>query len=76
MLRKLGFLIAEETYGFDLSTCLVDREFLVAAGFPRDGLQALTNPEILPAAQLPQFDETLHKMHIGRFLVDHRRLAL
>ncbi|MHC4219090.1 MAG: hypothetical protein ACYSU7_11615 [Planctomycetota bacterium] len=30
-----------ETYGYDLSTCLVDREQLVAAGMCKDALKAL-----------------------------------
>jgi len=33
-----------ESYGFALTPCLVRRDLLVAAGMPRDGLAALTDP--------------------------------
>ncbi len=39
-----------ETYGFDLSTCLIPRDQIIAVGLPKDGLPALTNPSTIPAA--------------------------
>jgi len=40
------------TYGFDLSTCLVPRDQIVAAGLPKDGLPALIDPSTVAAATL------------------------
>jgi len=64
-----------ESYGFDLSTCLVPRELLVAAGMPKDGLPALVNPEVFTPAQANAFTEELRKGHQGRFLVPSDRVV-
>jgi hypothetical protein len=41
-----------ETYGFDLSGSLVPRGEIVASGFPKDGLLALTDPETISAEEV------------------------
>jgi len=40
-----------ESYGFDLSTCLIPRREIVAGGVPRDGIPAITDPPIIRASQ-------------------------
>jgi hypothetical protein len=62
------------SYGYDLSTCLVPRELLVASGLPKDGLPALTEPEVFTPAQLDEFAHELRRSHQGRFLVDSDRV--
>ncbi len=57
------------TYGFNLSTCLVPREQIVAAGFPRDGLQALSSPTHWTTAEADAYTAELKKAHSGKFLV-------
>lgn len=62
------------TYGFDLSTCLVPREELVAAGFAKDGLPAMTDPAVFTPVQAEEFTQQLRAAHQGRFLVDNDRV--
>ncbi len=64
-----------ESYGFDLTTCLVPREVLVAAGMPKDGLPALVNPEVFTPAQAAAFAEQLRKGHQGKFIVPSDRVV-
>lgn len=40
-----------ETYQFDLSNFTGDKSVLVASGAPKDNLQAIANPTMIPAAQ-------------------------
>jgi hypothetical protein len=63
------------SYGFDLSTCLVPQEQFVAAGFPKDGLPALNEPELFTPAQMEEFNRALRRAHRGRFLVDSDRVV-
>ncbi|MEW6249984.1 MAG: DUF3179 domain-containing (seleno)protein [Planctomycetota bacterium] len=62
------------TYGFDLSTCLVERELLVAAGFPRDGLPQINTPEFLTREGLEEFGNELRRAHAGKYLVGSDRV--
>lgn len=62
------------TYGFDLSTCLVPRGEIVAAGFAKDGLPAMTNSAVFTPAQADEFSHELRAAHQGRFLVDSDRV--
>lgn len=59
-----------ESYGFDLGTCTVPVSRLAAAGFPRDGVPALTDPEFVPAAQVAAINEAER----GKFLVPSDRV--
>jgi hypothetical protein len=59
------------SYGFDLSTCLVDEELIVAAGFPRDGLLALDEPGLMPADEV----ERRNAEGRGKFLVASDRVV-
>lgn len=58
------------SYGFDLSTCLVARDTLVAAGFSKDGLRAPLDP---PTLTVSDIDEINQKQH-GKFLVPSDRV--
>lgn len=51
--HKVGDGRHPETYGFPLQPLLVERETLVAAGVPRDGIPALQEPGAVSLAQLP-----------------------
>lgn len=46
------------TYGFDLSTCLIPRDQIVAGGLAKDELHALVNPKAVPVSSL-KLDEPL-----------------
>ncbi|OPZ03922.1 MAG: hypothetical protein BWZ10_03233 [candidate division BRC1 bacterium ADurb.BinA364] len=56
-----------ESYGYDLQPLLVSRATLAAAGLPKDGLRALTDPPLLSAEEM----DALHFPGHGRkpFLV-------
>jgi hypothetical protein len=58
------------TYGFDLSTCLVPRETLVASGLPKDGLRALN----LPAFFRPEQVDSIAKRTHRKYLVSNDRV--
>jgi len=58
------------SYGFDLSTCLVPRAQIVAAGFPKDGLPILAPPTALTVAGVGELTREMRARHQGRFLVD------
>lgn len=64
-----------ETYAFDLSTCLVPREQLVAAGFPKDGLPTFSNPQALTLAAAEKLDREMRGSHIGKFMVGKERVV-
>ena len=57
--------------GFDLSTCLVDRELIVASGMPRDGLHVLDQPPMLQATAVGE----LNREGRGKFLVPADRVV-
>jgi len=59
------------TYGFDLSTCLIPRDRIVAAGMPKDGLPALVNPPTMPARQVDILNDEMR----GKFLVSSDRVV-
>lgn len=63
-----------ESYGFDLSTCLAPRELIAAAGFPKDGIPALTSPEVFTRVQAAEFDRELQRGHQGKYLVPSDRV--
>jgi hypothetical protein len=62
------------SYGFDLSTCLLPRDQIVAAGFSKDGLHAPTNPPMFTVTQAQEFGAELRRTHQGKFLVDSDRV--
>ncbi|MCG3138032.1 MAG: hypothetical protein HJJLKODD_01888 [Phycisphaerae bacterium] len=57
------------SYGFDLSNLQVATDYLVAAGFPKDGLPVLDDPPVITAAQADE----LNKEH-RKFLVSSDRV--
>jgi hypothetical protein len=59
------------SYGFDLSSCVVSEELIVAAGFPRDGLLALDHPHGMPADEV----ERRNTEGRGKFLVASDRVV-
>lgn len=63
-----------ETYGFDLSTCLVPRDQIIAAGLAKDGLPALTDPAVLTVAQADALTRDMRERHQGKFLVENDRV--
>lgn len=62
------------SYHFDLSTCLVPRTDLVAAGVPKDGLPALVEPAVFTMAEVETFTEELKRGHMGKFLTGGDRV--
>ncbi len=63
-----------DTYGFDLSTTLVPREEIIAAGIPRDGLPAMVDPEVFTPAEAQAYGKQLRRSHEGKYLVDSDRV--
>jgi hypothetical protein len=59
------------SYGFDLSTCLIPRGPLVAAGFHKDGVRALVDPLTITAAEA----DTVTEQQRGKFLVPSDRVV-
>lgn len=52
--KRIGDGKTVASYGFDLSTCVIPRDEILAGGRPRDGIPALTNPAHIPAAQVSE----------------------
>jgi hypothetical protein len=69
--RAVGDGHTVASYGFDLSTCLVPRETLVAAGMPKDGLPALVRPRAWSLLELEAFPARRR----GRLIVPSDRVA-
>ncbi|MHC4420040.1 MAG: DUF3179 domain-containing (seleno)protein [Planctomycetota bacterium] len=59
-----------ETYGFELTPCLVSREQLVAAGMCKDALRALNDPPVVAGRGV----EGINKRQRGKFLVSTDRV--
>jgi hypothetical protein len=57
------------SYGFDLTTCLVDRDFIAAGGFPKDGLPAMVDPRVFTRAEMEEFSRQMRRGHQGKYLV-------
>lgn len=64
-----------DTYGFDLTTCLVPRQTLAAAGFPRDGVPAITVGEYLTPEEAEALNHELVRDHLGKYLVSGDRVV-
>jgi hypothetical protein len=69
--ESLGDGRTVSSYRFDLSTCLVPQDRIVAAGFPRDGLLALDDPPFMPAGEV----ERRNADGRGKFLVANDRVV-
>jgi hypothetical protein len=63
--RAVGNGRTVDSYGFDLTTCLVSRTELVAAGIPKDGLPALNAPRTITPGEADALGAHEH----GKFLV-------
>lgn len=61
-----------DTYGFDLSNLTVNRNVLVASGFAKDGIRALT-PDLVDTIT-PAEAELINKNERGNFLIDPDRV--
>lgn len=59
-----------ESYGFDLSTCLVPRALIVAGGIPKDGVRVLDLPDLLSVGQV----DALAKNRRRKLLVSRDRV--
>jgi len=59
------------TYGFDLESCLVPRDQIVAGGLAKDALHALVAPPAMPGADVAQLNHELR----GKFLVSTDRVV-
>lgn len=68
--RAIGDGTDPESYGFDLSSLSVPRTGLAAAGFPRDGLPAMTDPVTMPGSDVAAYNEE----HRGKYLVSTDRV--
>lgn len=69
--RAVGDTRTVASYGFDLSTCLVPREEIVAGGMPRDGVPVLEMPRLLTAAGA----DSLRRAARYRYLVPSDRVV-
>lgn len=58
------------SYGFDLSNCRVPIESITAAGVPKDGVPAMTDPAVLPGTDVVEINRREH----GKFLVSADRV--
>ncbi len=63
-----------ETYGFDLSNLTVPRRLVVAGGFSKDAVHALTMPAALSVEQMWEINSRLRRMHKGKYIVDTDRV--
>ncbi len=68
---RLGDGRSIDSYGFDLTTCLVPPETLVATEMPRDGLAALVEPAMLDPAEVAR----RNREGRGKFLLPHDRVV-
>jgi hypothetical protein len=59
-----------ETYGFDLTTCLIPRDQIIAAHMPKDGLQPLDDPPTMPGRDVAARNEEMR----GKYLVPSDRV--
>jgi hypothetical protein len=66
----LGDRTNVETYGFDLTPCLVDREPLVSSGMCKDALRSLVDPPVVAGSDM----EGINKRQRGKFLVSTDRI--
>jgi hypothetical protein len=57
------------SYGFDLSNLTVDGRTLVAGGYCKDGIPALTRPERLTVAEAAEFHRWLREEHRHKFII-------
>ncbi len=59
-----------ETYGFDLSTCLVPRDRIITGGLRKDALRALVDPPVFAGQEVADYNATLY----GKYLVSSDRV--
>jgi hypothetical protein len=58
------------TYGFDLATCRIPRDRIVASGMPKDGLPSLDRPPRMPGRNVQALNERIR----GKYLVPRDRV--
>ncbi len=68
--RPVGDRRNVETYGFDLTTTLVDRDQIIAGGLAKDALKAIVNPPTLAGEKIADFNAELY----GKYLVSGDRV--
>jgi hypothetical protein len=68
--RAVGDGRNPDTYGFDLSECLVRPELIVGAGMPKDGLPVLDHPPTITPARA----DDINRHERGKFLVPGDRV--
>lgn len=66
----LGDGFNAESYGFDLSNCLVERDRIIAAGMRKDQLPSLVDPPTLPGADIAPLNARVR----GKYLVSGDRV--
>jgi hypothetical protein len=59
-----------EDYGFDFSTCLVEKDLIVPSGISRDGMKTLDDPEVVPGSSVAAVNKEMR----GKFLVPDDRV--
>jgi hypothetical protein len=74
LIRTGGPLVGDgrtvSSYGFDLATCLVDRDLLVAGRMRKDALRSLENPPVIPGTEVARINEEER----GKYLVTSDRV--
>jgi hypothetical protein len=68
--RAIGDGRNPDTYGFDLSPLLVERDLIAASGLPRDGLPVLDFPPLMTPAQV----DSMARHRRSKYLVSHDRV--
>jgi hypothetical protein len=74
-LRPQGDGREASTYGFDLSTCLVDRASVYGSGRPRDFLVSLDHPMVLDGSRVEAHNEKLRAKEHLKHLVPGDRVV-
>ncbi|MCP3980143.1 MAG: DUF3179 domain-containing protein [bacterium] len=67
----IGDGVEVASYGFDLGNALVPPERIVASGFPRDGVPALSNPALMPGREVEEFSRSRR----GKYIVPDDRVV-
>jgi hypothetical protein len=63
-----------DTYGFDLSTCLIPLEQITPA-VPKDLIKALDHPATLPGSELDAYNQEQRQRYHRKFIVSSDRVA-
>ncbi len=74
-MERIGDGRTVASYRFDLSTCLIPRDAIRAGGRSKDTVAVLTDPHVVPPAEVERINKDQRRREHSTFLVERERVV-